>query len=73
MRVKNSAVVDGHVMSVTVTDSPGGWNVRHERDSIVIRTIVRDDWHRVERDLRLFRLRAEALPVEAEPFALCPA
>jgi hypothetical protein len=41
-----------------VTDHPLGWHIREFRGQVVVRDVVRDDWHRVERDMRLFRFRA---------------
>ena len=34
---------------VTVTRSPQGWEVREERDNVVVRSATYTDWHRVER------------------------
>jgi hypothetical protein len=35
--------------------------VQEEEDATVVRHALREDWHRVERDIRLFDLRALAL------------
>jgi len=51
----------GHVHRFMVVDQPSGWDVREEEDASVIRHTHRDDWHRVERDIRLFDLTALAL------------
>ena len=54
----------GHVHRLIVAIEIGGWEVREEHDSAVLRRIHRDDWHRVERDLQLFELKADALKIE---------
>ena len=51
----------GHVHRFVVIDNPSGWEVHEEEDATVIRHTHRDDWHRVERDIRLFDVRAQAL------------
>jgi hypothetical protein len=42
----------------------GGWEVSEEEDSAVLRRVHRKDWHRVERDVRLFEISALALKRE---------
>lgn len=49
---------EGHVHRLVVTPEWRGWDVRHEVDDVVIRRVHREDWHRVERDVRLFSVRA---------------
>jgi len=51
----------GRVHRFVVTNDGDGWAVREEEDSAVLRHTVRQDWHRVELDIRLFELRALAL------------
>jgi hypothetical protein len=51
----------GHIHRFVVTQSLRGWDVREEEDSTVLRHTLREDWHRVERDVQLFDLRALAL------------
>ena len=40
---------------------PGGWEVREEEDSHVVRLTRYTDWHRVERARREFALQADRL------------
>jgi hypothetical protein len=49
---------DGHIDRVLVSPHTRGWEVVAERDSTILMRIYRDDWHRVERDVRLFQMRA---------------
>jgi hypothetical protein len=51
----------GHLHRFVITHNLEGWDVREEEDSIVLRQTHRDDWHRVERDIQLFEIRALAL------------
>jgi hypothetical protein len=51
----------GHVHRFVVTGDLNGWEVREEEDSTVLRRTHREDWHRVERDILLFQIRATAL------------
>jgi hypothetical protein len=46
--------------SITDTDS-AGWEVREEQNSLVVRIVRYDDWHRVERALLHFAREAAAL------------
>ena len=46
--------------SITDTDS-SGWEVREEQNSLVVRIVRYDDWHRVERALLHFAEEAAAL------------
>lgn len=46
----------------TITHLPSaGWDVREEQDSRVLRRVVYQDWHRVERASLAFSLEAQAL------------
>jgi hypothetical protein len=54
----------GHVRRFVVTNEGEGWEIREEEDSAVLRRTVRQDWHRVEMDIHLFELRAQALKGE---------
>jgi len=51
----------GHVHRFVVTRDIEGWEVREEKDSAILRRAHRNDWHRVERDMQLFEIRALAL------------
>jgi hypothetical protein len=53
-----------HVRRFVVTSDVGGWEVREEEDSAVLRRAHRKDWHHVERDIHLFEIRARALKRE---------
>jgi hypothetical protein len=45
---------DGHVYRVVVSQTWEGWEVRTERDGIVIKRRIHTDWHRVERAVQWF-------------------
>jgi hypothetical protein len=46
----------------TITDAGSdGWEVREEQDSRVVRSVLYDDWHRVERARMNFAREALAL------------
>jgi hypothetical protein len=55
----------GHVHRfVVVRTEHEGWEVREEEDSAILRRALREDWHRVERDIQLFEIRALGLKRE---------
>ncbi len=54
----------GHVRRLVVMPDPKGWEVLEKEDSEVLMRLHRDDWHRVERDVRLFEIRVLALKRE---------
>lgn len=46
----------------TITDTgSSGWEVREEQNSLVVRIVRYDDWHRVERALLHFKQEAVTL------------
>lgn len=45
--------------SISTTDS--GWEVREERDSHVVKTVLYQDWHRVERVRRSIAIELDKL------------
>lgn len=45
--------------SIVATD--GGWEVREERDSQVVRKVQLTDWHRVERERRSIAIQLDTL------------
>jgi hypothetical protein len=51
----------GHVRRFVVVSDLEGWDVREEEDSTILRRAHREDWHRVERDVQLFEMKARAL------------
>jgi hypothetical protein len=61
MRIDHSLVHQDHTFRCVVTDHVQGWEVRREEDRVVVHDVIRDDWHRVERDLWLFDLSVAAL------------
>ena len=61
MPVDRYLVNHEHVHRFVVTSDLNGWEVHEEEDAIVLSSIHRDDWHRVERDFVMFELRARAL------------
>lgn len=51
-----------HTRAFTVCDAgSGGWEVRDEKDSTVLKRVRYDDWHRVERAIASFTLEAMRL------------
>jgi hypothetical protein len=54
----------GHVRRFSIREAArgGGWEVREEQDSEVVRRVCYDDWHRVERALH--SMRAQVLELE---------
>jgi hypothetical protein len=51
----------GQVHRFVVISDLEGWDVREEEDSTILRRAHREDWHRVERDVQLFEMKALAL------------
>lgn len=49
----------GHTDTLIVTKNADGWEVQETHDRAVIRTQQYQDWHRVERAVQAFDLRAE--------------
>jgi hypothetical protein len=45
---------------VIVTRGAKGWELKEELDNRVVRATTYTDWHRVERAVRAFELRADA-------------
>ena len=54
MVFQHQLVNKGHVRRLIVERNSGHWNVREEEDAMVVRETQHDDWHRVERAIRLF-------------------
>jgi hypothetical protein len=52
---------NGHVLEFSVTQECPGWLVREEEDAVVLRRKHHNDWHLVELDVRLFRLKIRDL------------
>jgi hypothetical protein len=61
MSLDRHLISNGHVRRFVVTSDLKGWEVREEEDSAVLRRAHRDDWHRVERDVQLFEIKALTL------------
>jgi hypothetical protein len=57
-------VKEEHVRRFLVTRDQNGWDAREEEDSVVIRALHHDDWHRVERAMREFEDTASELEKE---------
>lgn len=51
----------GHERRFSIQATGGGWEVREEEDSRVVRQIRYTDWHRVERARRAFTLEMRHL------------
>ena len=50
-----------HTRRFTIVETGRCWEVREEEDSRVVRQVVYDDWHRVERARTAFAREASAL------------
>ena len=50
-----------HTRRFSIVETGRFWEVREEEDSRVVRTVVYDDWHRVERARMAFAREANAL------------
>jgi hypothetical protein len=61
MSLDRHLINQGHMHRFVVTSGLGGWEVREEEDTAILRRTYRHDWHRVERDIHLFEIRATAL------------
>lgn len=61
MRIERSVMFQDQAIRLLVTKCDQGWQVREEQGSLVLLDVIRDDWHRVERDLRLFEMKASVL------------
>jgi hypothetical protein len=57
----------GHCKRFTISRVAGGWEVRQEEDSRLVRRIRYDDWHRVER--ARMRIDAEVLGLKDDGWA----
>ncbi len=68
MEIERVVLSNGHTRRLLVTPLSQGWEVREEEDSIVVRCVRHDDWHRVERDVHLFDVAA-AIVLREEPVA----
>jgi hypothetical protein len=52
---------DVHQRRFTIARSGRFWEVREERDSVLVKRVLYDDWHRVERAMRVFAHEATSL------------
>jgi len=58
MIIDRELAVDGHVLRLTVEEAAIGWDVRQRCDSIIVHVEHHNDWHRVERAVKLLELTA---------------
>lgn len=49
---------EGHVFRLSVEEAASGWDVREQRDSVVVHVEHHSDWHRTERAMRLLEMEA---------------
>ncbi len=52
---------DQHKRRFCIVQHGGYWEVIEEKDSLVVRRVLYDDWHRVERAKRVFAQEADSL------------
>jgi hypothetical protein len=50
-----------HTRRFTIEETGRHWEVREEEDSRIVRRVVYDDWHRVERARAAFHRQASVL------------
>jgi len=51
-----------HEFRFSIEDAgASGWEVRHEQDQHVVKRVLYDDWHRVERAMLTWQLEIEQL------------
>jgi len=50
-----------HTRRYSIAATEGGWEVREERDSEVVRAVQLKDWHRVERARRTIAIELDSL------------
>jgi hypothetical protein len=55
MQIRRALTKLGHSRAIEVTSHPLGWCVCRKEDGSIVRCVVYDDWHRVERALRVFQ------------------
>ena len=53
-----------HTCRYSIQSTNGGWEVREERDSQIVRKAHYQDWHRVERARRVFVSKSDGLLAE---------
>ena len=58
MIIEREFAVEGHVFRLAVEQAAIGWDVQERRDSTIVHVEHHDDWHRVERAVRLLELAA---------------
>lgn len=52
---------DQHERRFTIVQNGRYWEVLEEQDRLVVRRVVYDDWHRVERAKRVFAREVDSL------------
>ena len=50
-----------HVRRFTIHHVQPGWEVRDENDAMILKRVIYQDWHRVERAIALFERQRAAL------------
>ena len=50
-----------HKKRFTIVQADGVWEVLEEEDSRIVKRVIYDDWHRVERARKVFVREAESL------------
>ena len=58
MLIERHFAAHGHVVHLGVQQSTTGWDVQEALDSAVVHVEHHDDWHRVERAIRLLEREA---------------
>ena len=66
MTLERYLVNHGHIHRLVVRHGLTGWDVREEEDATVIRRTHHEDWHRVERAVKLFEQAQPVASLEKE-------
>ena len=53
----------GSTIRLTIERVRAGWEIREERDDMVVRVVRRTDWHGVERSIEMFERRRQSREV----------
>ncbi len=58
MVIDRQFATHGHVVRLAVEEKRYGWDVREECDTRLVHVEHHDDWHRIERAMRLLEMEA---------------
>jgi hypothetical protein len=61
MSLNRQLVNDTHKRRLLITHDAKGWNVIEQHDSTIVRSVRRDRWQPVEREIQQFEVTADEL------------